>query len=100
MHGKAARHLRALAHHLDPVVQLGTAGLTDAVLKKVAVELENHELIKVKVGENAPMSAREAAPLLEERTGAQVAQVIGRIVVLYKARAEKPTIVLPKLGVG
>ena len=93
--GKQARHLRALAHHLDPVVMLGNAGITDAVVKKIAFELENHELIKVKVGENAPVSAKEAAPILEERTGGQVAQVIGRIVVLYKQRAEKPVIVLP-----
>lgn len=96
--GKQARHLRALAHHLDPVVLLGNAGITEAVVKKVAVELENHELIKVKVGENAPVSAKEAAPLLEEATGALVAQVIGRIVVLYKRRAEKPAIVLPEAG--
>ena len=93
--GKQARHLRALAHHLDPVVILGTCGISDAVVKKIVVELENHELIKVKVAENAGLSAKEAAPVLEERTGGQVAQVIGRIVVLYKRRAEEPTIVLP-----
>lgn len=96
--GKAARHLRSLAHHLDPVVAIGTAGITDAVVKKIGVELENHELIKVKVGENAPLSAKETAPVLGERTGSDVAQVIGRIVVLYKRRAEKPAIVLPEGG--
>jgi RNA-binding protein len=94
--GKQARHLRALAHHLDPVVHVGAAGLTDAVAEKVATELDNHELIKVKVGQNSALGAREMAPLLAERTGSEVAQVIGRMVVLYKARAEKPTIVLPE----
>jgi len=94
--GKAARHLRSLTHHLDPIVAIGAAGITDAVVKKVGVELENHELIKVKVFENSPVSAKEAAPVLSERTGADVAQVIGRIVVLYKRRAEKPAIVLPE----
>ncbi len=93
--GKQARYLRSLAHHLKPVVMVGNAGLTDAVERKLDVELENHELIKVKVLEGAPLSAKEAAPLLEARLGAQVAQVIGRTVVLYRQREEDPEIVLP-----
>lgn len=93
--GKQARYLRSLAHALKPVVMVGSAGLTDAVERKVDAELENHELIKVKVLEGAPLSAKEAAVLLEARLGALVAQVIGRTVVLYRQRAEDPEIVLP-----
>ena len=95
LQGKAARHLRALAHHLEPVVLVGTSGLTEALLAKVSEELENHELIKVKMGPNSPIQAKEAAPRLEEATGGQVAQVIGKTVVLYRARKEDPEIVLP-----
>lgn len=93
--GKQARYLRALAHHLKPVVQVGQAGLSDALVAKVDAELEHHELIKIKVGQDAPISAKEAAPALEARTGGVVAQVIGRTVVLYRARSEDPDIVLP-----
>lgn len=93
--GKQNRHLRGLAHHLNPVVITGAGGVTDAVVKKVATELEHHELIKVKVNDG-PMSAKEAAPGLAERAGAELVQVIGHIVVLYKARAKKPTIRLPR----
>jgi RNA-binding protein len=93
--GKQLRYLRGLAHHLKPVVVTGAAGLTDAVVEKVNVELENHELIKVRIGEG-PLNAREAAQPLGEATGAVVAQVIGRIVVLYKRRKKDPEIVLPK----
>ena len=96
LHGKQARHLRALAHPLKPVVIVGAGGLTEAVLSKVGAELENHELIKVKVSQGAPLKAKEAAALLEERTGGQVAQVIGKTVVLYRRRKEKPDIVLPE----
>lgn len=93
--GKQARHLRALAHHLKPVVQVGNNGVTDALVEKVECELENHELIKVKVGES-PQERGEVAKVLAERTGAHIAQQIGKTVVLYKARAKKPTIRLPK----
>jgi RNA-binding protein len=97
LRGKQARHLRSLAHHLKPVVLIGSAGISDAVLSKVDAELENHELIKVKVQEGAPLSAKEAAPELENKVSGrpQVAQVIGRTIVLYRARKEDPEIVLP-----
>lgn len=41
--------LRSLAHSLDPVVMIGDAGLTDAVLKEIDVSLNAHELIKIRV---------------------------------------------------
>jgi RNA-binding protein len=92
---KQKRHLRALAHHLNPVVQVGQHGLTDAVVAKVDAELEIHELIKVKVSKDAPADVDSAAVTLAERAKAGVAQVIGRTVVLYRRRKEKPEIQLP-----
>lgn len=92
--GRQRRHLRALAHGLDPVVQVGSAGITNSVVAKTAVELEHHELIKVRVLD-APLSVKEAAPILAERTGSEVAQVIGKIAVLYRRRAKDPEIRLP-----
>ena len=94
--GKQKRALRAMAHHLNPVVMVGSGGLSQAVVDKVSVELENHELIKVKVGRDAPTNVKDAASDLNEHTSAFVVQTIGRIVVLYKARKKQPTIVLPK----
>ena len=41
--------LRSLAHNLDPVVMIGDAGLTDAVLKEIDISLNAHELIKIRV---------------------------------------------------
>jgi RNA-binding protein len=92
---KQRQYLRALAHHLKPVVLVGAAGLSEAVLAKVGAELDNHELIKVKVAKEAPVDVGRGAGELAERTRSEVAQIIGRTVVLYRARAEKPTIVLP-----
>jgi RNA-binding protein len=94
--GKQRRHLRALGHHLDPVVRVGHDGVSDAVVQQTEVQLEAHELIKVKVSENAPQERHEAAVLLAQKTHALVAQVLGRTVLLYRRRNDKPQIVLPK----
>ena len=46
---KQKKHLKALAHHLDPVVLLGANGLTEGVVAEIDLALEHHELIKVKI---------------------------------------------------
>jgi RNA-binding protein len=94
--GKQRRHLRALGHHLDPVVQIGHEGVNDAVVRETDAQLQTHELIKVKVGETSPQTRHEAAELLASRTQAQVAQVLGRTALLYRPRKDEPRIVLPK----
>jgi RNA-binding protein len=91
--GKQRRHLRALGHHLNPVVQVGHEGVSDALVKQTFEQLEAHELIKVKIGEG---DRHQAAELLAGKTGSEVAQVLGRTVLLYKRRKEKPEIELPK----
>jgi RNA-binding protein len=94
--GKQRRHLRALGHHLDPVVQVGQDGVSDAVVGQADAQLDAHELIKVKIGESSPQDRHEAADMLAARTQAQVAQVLGRTVLLYRPRKGKPQIVLPR----
>lgn len=92
---RQARYLRSLAHALDPVVRVGGNGLTDAVIEKTDVELEIHELLKVKVDADRE-ELKAISAKLSEATGADVAQIIGKIVVLYRRRKKKPTIRLPK----
>ena len=94
--GKQRRHLRALGHHLAPVVQVGQEGVSDAVVSQADAQLDAHELIKVKIGESSPQDRHEAADTLAARTQAQVAQVLGRTVLLYRPRKDKPQIVLPR----
>lgn len=93
--GKQRRYLRGLAHHLKPVVLTGASGVTEQVLTKVATELENHELIKVKVNDG-PDIAREVASDVAARVSAELVQVIGKTLVLYKRRAKEPEIRIPK----
>ena len=50
---KQKKHLRRLAHPMNPIVMLGNAGLTDAVVAELDRALTDHELVKVsaRVGE-------------------------------------------------
>jgi len=93
--GKQRRHLRALAHKLKPTVQVGKGGIDDGLVAAVDQALGDHELIKVKLGENAGLDREEAAEQLAEKTKSEVAQVLGNIVVLYRADPEEPEIELP-----
>jgi RNA-binding protein len=93
---KQRAFLRSLAHPLKPILQIGKEGVTDEVASSAVEAFQNRELLKVKVLESAPLSAREAASELSERVdGAHVVQVIGRTVALYRRHPENPEIRLP-----
>ncbi len=94
--GSAARHLRALGHDLSPVVSIGKEGVTDGLVDATRAALLTHELIKVKVQQEAPVDRHAAASELAARTDSALAQVLGRTFLLYKRHPKKPRIVLPK----
>lgn len=98
MNGKDRRHLRGLAHSLNPVVIIGQRGLTDAVVRQVDGALTDHELIKVRLGGECPVHRDEAGEQLAQRTGAELAGHIGRVLILYRPHPQKPRIVLPSGG--
>ena len=89
------RHLRGLAHPLKPVVRLGNAGLTDAVVREITRALSDHELIKVK----APGGDRDARDALftelAARTESALVHRIGNVAVLYRPHTELPRILIP-----
>lgn len=93
--GRQRRHLRALGHHLRPVVQIGREGVTKALVAQARLQLEAHELIKVKISEAAPDDRHAAAEQLCRETSSALAQVLGRTLLLYRPRAEDPRIALP-----
>lgn len=95
LHGKATRFLRSLGHELDPVVQIGKEGVSEGVVQATSRALLDHELIKVKVGTEAPEERRDALAALATATSAELVQVLGRTGLLYKKHPEKPRIKLP-----
>lgn len=94
--GKDRRALRALGHHLKPVVQIGQQGLTPALVEATREALVAHELIKVKVLEGAPIGRKEAAAQLAKDTDSELAQLLGKTFLLYRPHPEEPRI---KVGV-
>ncbi len=94
--GKQTRHLRGLGHHLEPVVQLGKAGLTDGVRDAVNAALTTHELVKVRVGTECPEEPADLAARIAPDLKAELVQRLGRTVLLYRRHPKKPKIELPK----
>ena len=92
--GKQRSFLRGLGHHLTPIVLVGKEGVSDGLVAATGAALEQHELIKVRFGESAG-DRHALAGELAERTRAELAQVLGRTALLYRARAEEPAIKLP-----
>jgi RNA-binding protein len=93
--GKQRRHLRALGHELRPIVQIGKDGIDDGVVAAIDQALVDHELVKIKVGENAELDREAAADQLAARTSSEVAQILGNTLLLYRANPDDPVIVLP-----
>jgi RNA-binding protein len=87
---KQRRKLRALAHPLEPVVQIGKEGVTDGVAGAVDGALATHELVKVKLGPAAPDDRHAAAAALAARTSSELVQVLGKVIVLYRRRPDEP----------
>ena len=82
--GKHVRHLRSLAHHLNPSIIIGKADVNDGVVEQANAALEAHELIKYSVLDTSALDVREAAEELAERCHAEIVQVIGRKFSLYR----------------
>lgn len=96
LNGTQRRYLRSIAHHLKPIVMVGDKGLHEGVLKQVERALLDHELIKVKLRGASVEDRRKAAEFFHKNAKAQVAQILGRMLLLYKEHPEKPKIELPR----
>ena len=94
--GKQRRYLRALGHELRPIVQVGRDGLDDGLVAAVDRALTDHELVKIRLGEGANLDRHDAAADLAARTHSEVAQVLGHVVLLYRAHPDEPEITLPR----
>ena len=88
--GSEKRELRARAHALQPVVQTGGRGLTEAVMAEVDLALTAHELIKVRLAGMERDDRKLAAEAILKATKAELVGAIGGIVILYRKRPEIP----------
>lgn len=93
--GKQKRFLRGLGHHLQPVVMIGKEEVNESVIAATDEALGFHELIKIRIQEGCITDRKVVAAELSKVTGSAVAQVLGRIILLYRTSDEKK-ITLPK----
>jgi len=93
--GKQKRYLRSQAHHLTPIFQVGKGGVNEHLIKHIQEAIETRELIKVSVLQNCEEDRHEVAEELSSGAGAELVQVIGSTIVLYKESQEHKQIVLP-----
>jgi RNA-binding protein len=84
------RSLRAQAHHLEPVVQVGHHGVTDGVIAAVKEALRAHELIKVRLHE--PEDKQGMADTLAAGSGSTLCGLVGHTAILYKRHPKEPKV--------
>ena len=97
MTSKQRAYLKGLAMNLEPIFQVGKSSVTPELTQDVEEALEARELIKISVLQNCLDDPRQMAEVLAERTHADVVQVIGKKIVLYKeGKDNKKKIVLPE----
>lgn len=87
--------LRGMANSMEAIFQIGHNGIGEQLIRQVDETLAVRELIKLRVLETSPVTARQAADQIAGAVGAQVVQVIGYRFVLYRP-AKEPKIVLPR----
>lgn len=95
MTSKQRAYLKGLAMNIEPIFQIGKYGLTPEVTEAVRETFNTRELVKIAVLKNCLDDPKQIAGMLADRTGAQVVQVIGKKIVLYKESKEHKKIELP-----
>ncbi|MCU7557190.1 ribosome assembly RNA-binding protein YhbY [Macrococcus capreoli] len=94
--GKQKRFLRAEAHHLNPIFQIGKGGINDHLIEQLNDVLEKRELIKVSVLQNNDDDKQELAETIARRVYGELVQVIGSTIILYKPSVNNKKIELPR----
>lgn len=90
---KQRRWLKSKAHSLKPVIWVGEDGISPGTGAAVAEALGTHELVKVRL--RRPEDKAETAESVATAAAAHLVAIVGHTVILYRAREEKPSIVLP-----
>ena len=92
---KQRKHLRGLGHSLKPIILIGQAGATDAVIAEAARALHDHELVKIRVSGMERDVRDETITTLATRTQSQVVGQIGHTALLFRRNPERPRVLLP-----
>ncbi|MBN8236704.1 ribosome assembly RNA-binding protein YhbY [Halobacillus kuroshimensis] len=92
---KQKKHLRAASHQVQPIFQVGKAGVNENMTTQINEALEKRELIKVSILQNCLEEPAAVAEEIVDATDAHIVQVIGSTIILYKESKENKQIELP-----
>ena len=90
------KYLRSLAHDLKPFVMIGQNGLSESVLTEIDSTMLKHELIKIKLKVDNRKEKQQIMEKIIEFSHAEVVQVIGGVLVIYRPFEDNPDIILPR----
>ena len=90
------KQLKSLAAKLDTKYQLGKKEISDTLIDMLNKALTAHELIKIDVMKGYDGEMEPLAMELSMRLKAEVVQIVGRVIVLFRRNKEKPVIKLVK----
>lgn len=86
--------LRGIGNTLKPLLTIGKDALSESVLRQLDGLLDHHELVKIKLLKTAEVDRHELADELSEKAGAELVQVIGRTMLLYRRHPKKPRLLV------
>ncbi|HET6628917.1 MAG TPA: YhbY family RNA-binding protein [Woeseiaceae bacterium] len=89
------KFLRGLGHQLKPIVSVGGAGVTDALLREFCATIAHHELVKVRVRAGDRERRDAAIGELCRRGEAALVTRIGNVALFYRRNPDDPKIQLP-----
>lgn len=92
------KFLRELGHKLKPVVQVGDAGATEALLKELNATIGHHELVKIRVRASDRIERNRIIDDLCQRSDATLVSRVGNTALLYRRDSDSPRIHLPPPG--
>lgn len=92
---KQRAYLRSIAQTLQPIFQVGKNGVNDNQIEQLKDVLEIREIIKITLLDTTPADKHSIANEIAERTGAEIVQIIGKKLTIYKRSTENPQIELP-----
>ena len=81
---KQRSNLKKIAHPLSATCQIGKNGVTENVILQIAENLFNKELVKIKILQNSPVTAKEIINDVAEKLSAEPVSAIGNVITLYK----------------
>ena len=90
------KYLRSIAHDLKPFVMIGQHGLSESVIAEIDSTMLKHELIKIKLRVEDRDEKQKIIEKILEFSHAEIVQVIGGVLVIYRPFKDNPDIILPR----